>query len=90
MEPTLGPGDIAIYRRHAPATVKGDLVLFEHDGDLVVHRVAGVQNDGSLRTRGDANDALDVQPVAERCVRGHVVLVIPSGQAAGRLAALLD
>ncbi|MRR11615.1 signal peptidase I, partial [bacterium] len=58
MEPALSPGDLALYRRTAPDLRRGDLVLFEHEGGLVVHRVAGVQRNGALRTRGDANTTL--------------------------------
>lgn len=89
MEPALTPGDIAVYRREVPEVVRGELVVFEHDGTLVLHRVAGVLNDGSLRTRGDANEFLDAVPVVDNKVRGRVVLVLPTGQGARRLAALL-
>ncbi|MHB1323822.1 MAG: signal peptidase I [Coriobacteriia bacterium] len=89
MEPTLTPGDIAVYRRDVPEVVRGELVVFEHDGTLVLHRVAGVLNDGSIRTRGDANESLDAVPVVDHKVRGRVVLVLPTGRGAQRLAALL-
>lgn len=86
MEPALYAGDLAVYARRGQPCRRGDLVLFEHDGGLVVHRVAGVQRDGSLRTRGDANEALDSLPVDEDAVRGKVVLVLPMGRIASRLA----
>lgn len=90
MEPTLSAGDLAVYARRGPMCRQGDLVLFEHGGGLVVHRVAGVQRDGSMRTRGDANDSLDPEPVPSEDVRGKVVVVIPAGKLASRLAASLD
>ena len=90
MEPALIAGDLVVYRRSEPDLRRGDLVLFEHEGGLVVHRVAGVQRNGALRTRGDANDALDALPVEPDAVRGEVVLVVPAGRAASRLAACLD
>lgn len=86
MEPALFAGDLAIYARRGITCRRGDLVLFEHDGGLVVHRVAGTQRDGSLRTRGDANESLDALPVEEDAVRGKVVLVLPMGRVASRLA----
>lgn len=90
MAPALVPGDVVVYRRHGLLFERGDLVLFEHAGSLVVHRVAGVRRDGSLRTRGDANERLDSAPVKRDDVRGRVVLVVPSGLVAARLAALAD
>lgn len=88
MAPALMPGDVIVYRRHAPQFERGDLVMFEHNGGLVVHRVAGIQRDGSLRTRGDANERVDAAPVQRDSVRGCVVLVLPTGRAAARLAGL--
>jgi signal peptidase len=88
MQPALTPGDLLVYRRHQPRLEHGELVVFEHEGSLVVHRVVGVFRDGSLRTKGDANERLDADPIAEDAVRGEVVLVIPCGSAAARLAAL--
>jgi signal peptidase I len=90
MQPALSAGDVVIYRRHVDGLRRGDLVLFEHGGSLVVHRVAGVRRDGSLRTRGDANRTLDAQPVPTDDVRGRIVLVIPAGRVASRVAALTD
>ena len=89
MEPTLSAGDIVVYRRTATHLARGDLVLFDHGGSLVVHRVAGVQRDGSLRTRGDANESLDVLPVAPEAVRGQVVVVVPAGRFTSEVAARL-
>ena len=83
MRPALHPGDVLLYRRIGATPAAGDLVVFDHAGALVVHRVAGVLRGGGLRTRGDANRAPDAEPVKADDVRGEVVLVVP----AGRLAA---
>jgi len=88
MEPAVSAGDFVVYRRVAIGPDQGDLVVFEHGGTLVVHRVAGLLRDGSIRTRGDANRFADMLPVEETAVRGEVVLVLPSGALASRLAAL--
>lgn len=90
MEPALSAGDVIIYQRARVSAGWDDLVVFEHRDSLVVHRVAGVLRDGSLRTKGDANRILDAEPVADGEVRGVVVLVVPFGKAALRLAALAD
>jgi len=87
MEPVLHAGDLIVYRRTGAVLAEGDLVVFEHRGSLVVHRVAGVLRDGALRTRGDANDAVDAEPVSASAVRGEVVLTVPAG---GMMASLAD
>lgn len=88
MSPALSPGDIIVYRRMGVRLAQRDLVVFEHDGTLVVHRVAGLLRGGRLRTRGDANATLDPLPVDRANVRGEVVFVVPSGKAATGLARL--
>ncbi len=80
MRPTLYPGDLIVYTRVAAEPQRGDLAVFAHDGDLVVHRVVRVKPDGSLRMRGDANTAADVEPVDRNDIRGVVVAVVPAGR----------
>ncbi len=87
MEPALFPGDLIVYRRIGIAPDRGDMIVFEHRGVLVVHRVAGLLREGALRTHGDANSSLDSDPVAPDSVRGEVVAVVPAGRIAGDLAA---
>ena len=90
MEPALSAGDVIVYRRPGAVWQRGDLVVFEHQGSLVVHRVAGLLRGGALRTRGDANESLDVDPVELDDVRGKVLVVVPAGRFAAWLAASLD
>lgn len=86
MEPALWAGDLIVYRRVGMVPDRGDLIVFEHGGTLVVHRVAGLLRDGSVRTRGDANDTLDASPVDKEDLRGEVLLVVPAGRLATGLA----
>jgi len=88
MEPALSPGDVIIYRRVSPRLATGDLVVFQYAGGLVVHRVVGVMRDGTLRTAGDANDTADMTPLESTAVRGEVVLVLPLGHLAEKVAAI--
>lgn len=90
MEPALSPGDIVVYRRSAQHPARGEMVLFEHGGGLVVHRVAGVERHGDVRTRGDANSSLDAEAVAIDDIRGTVVVVVPTGRVIEGLAAWLE
>ena len=86
MEPALHPGDVIVYRRYGASPRVGRLAVFEHRAALVVHRVIGTMADGALRTRGDANDTLDRDPVMPEAIRGEVVLVVPSGRLIHHLA----
>lgn len=87
MWPALHPGDVIVYRRYGAMPSVGELVVFEHGGSLVVHRVAALTRGGSLRTAGDANDAIDGEPVDRDAIAGTVVLVVPAGRLAGHLVA---
>lgn len=78
MEPGLVPGDVCVVRRGGRVR-SGDVALFEHKGQAVLHRVIGVGRDGSLRTRGDANPVADRDPVPPTGVRGCVVGVMRTG-----------
>jgi signal peptidase I len=90
MEPALHAGDLVVYQRRSARVRAGDMVLFEHGDALVVHRVAAVLRDGRLRTYGDANRSLDVDPVEPQSVRGRIVAVVPTGALVARLAALRE
>ena len=43
----------------------------------MVHRVAAVRADGTLRTMGDANETVDSTPVAPGAVQGVGQVVVP-------------
>ncbi len=90
MEPTLFPGDLIVYRRVAVEPARGDIVVFDHGATLVVHRIAEAGSDGTLRTKGDANEDPDVTPLERSAVRGEIVGVVPGGRALAKLAALED
>ena len=83
MEPELAPGDVVVYRRGGLLAGEGDIVLFDKEDWTggVLHRVIGLEPDGSLRTQGDANAAADRDPVTRGAVRGVVVAVMPLGKA---------
>ena len=88
MEPSVSSGDVIVYRRGATILEAGDLVVFEHRDALVVHRVAALLRDGTLRTRGDANPVADAVPLDASAVRGEVRIVLPTAGVLSRLAGL--
>jgi signal peptidase I len=59
MEPTIGRGDLIVVVP-PPATLEpGMIVTMSAEGRIVTHRVVEVSADGSLVTRGDANNTED-------------------------------
>lgn len=74
MEPTLSKGDL-IFVKQTDAIALGDIVVFQSDGMLVVHRVIGIDAD-TVRTQGDANNTAD--PMIEKtAIMGTVIGWIP-------------
>ncbi len=80
MNPTLYAGDVVVTSNVAVTSVKvGDIIRYQRDGDLIVHRVEQIYNDnGQLTfiTRGDNNNVED-EPVPASAYEGKVILKIP-------------
>ena len=51
----------------------GQPITFTHDGSLITHRYVGKNVDGTLVTKGDANDTIDASGVKLADVVGGVV-----------------
>ena len=74
MEPTLSIDDLIIIRETCDYELN-DVVVFETDSIVVVHRIVGY--DGELIiTKGDANNVCD-EPISEKRIIGEVVFVVP-------------
>ena len=76
MAPSLLAGDAVLIRSGANPIQEGDIVTFQREGQLVTHRVVGVES-GQLVTQGDANNAPDPWPVPLSAVEGVYVLRLP-------------
>ena len=75
MEPTYSKGDILFVKQLAQYAA-GDVVVYESEGILVVHRV--IQVEGNINTtQGDANNTPDA-PFDASCIKGAVVGCIPA------------
>lgn len=77
----LNKGDAAIYERYDDQTVtEGQVIAFEKDGVVVVHRVVDIQIiNGQKRyfTKGDANDDIDAGFIYDSSILGIVNFKIP-------------
>ncbi|MBI2445827.1 signal peptidase I [Candidatus Micrarchaeota archaeon] len=76
MAPALTRGDWVLLKTESAYDV-GDVVVFSRDDSVYVHRVTFVASDGSYRTRGDANVAVDGWIVPHGSVQGTVAFRIP-------------
>ena len=74
MEPTLSKGDL-IFVRKAEELHTGDIVVYQSDNMLVVHRIITLYGD-TVVTQGDANNAAD-DPIDVSQVKGVVRFHIP-------------
>ena len=81
MSGELNVGDIAIFEQYDdPTIVEGQVIVFEKDGAVVVHRVVDIQTiNGRTRyyTKGDANEDLDAGFLYKTDIVGHVNYKIP-------------
>ena len=90
MEPTYHLGDLLFVRTDASPDV-GDVTVFHIPADepgagsLVVHRVIGRHEDGTLMTQGDNRTTPDPFHIGPTDVVGSPVLALPHG---GRLIGL--
>jgi len=79
MRPALAAGDLVLVDRAVTPGI-GDIALLRVRGHgPVLHRVVGIDEEGRLETKGDANRIADVRPVERRDTRGVVVRVVPVG-----------
>ncbi len=84
MRPALEPGDMIISKHTTPENIAvGDVITFRGRGNmLITHRVTEIlRSEGFLmfRTKGDANNVEDDNPVSQNQLVGIQVLRIPYG-----------
>ena len=60
MHPEFDAGDLVIVKKYKSENPleKGEIVVYQDENDLVIHRVVKVE-DGMVTTQGDANNAAD-------------------------------
>jgi signal peptidase len=83
MEPTLPVGCLAVISPVEPASIKiGDIIAFHPTADpkvTIAHRVVEIIEGTSLsfRTKGDANDAADMDSVPAANLVGRITWDVP-------------
>jgi signal peptidase I len=87
MRPALQRGDIVVFRRGSRGVGLGSMVVLGGPGHEYVHRVIAISLPGRIMTKGDANPIADREPTGTVSVRGRVVITVPTGALARRLAA---
>ena len=74
MEPEFSKGDLIIVKETEDFGLN-DIVVFESDNSLVVHRIVGM-GENEIVTKGDANNVED-KPITREDVLGKVLFWIP-------------
>lgn len=76
MSPAIPPRSAVVVTKDAVPAV-GDVITYEHDGALVTHRLVGIDADGTLVTKGDANESADPWGTRRSDVVGVVTSHVP-------------
>lgn len=81
MTGSINKGDAVIYETYDGEPIsEGEVVIFDSDGDAVVHRVVKIERiNGECRyyTKGDANDSLDSGYITDTDIIGTVAVLVP-------------
>lgn len=78
MEPSVPKGSLAVtLPLGASGPAEGDIVAYGAGENVVVHRVQTVGEDGSVTTKGDANDDADPVPVDPAAIVGRLLFSVP-------------
>ncbi|WP_166806465.1 signal peptidase I [Cryobacterium serini] len=76
MAPTISSASVVIVE--ADHYEVGQVVTFRRAGDRTTHRLVAVNDDGTLTTKGDANDTIDPFTVPAADVIGGVTASVPN------------
>ena len=74
MNGTINKGDVVLLDKKKATYEEGDIIAFEQDGVVVVHRIVSInEDDGNFtyKTKGDANNSIDQWEVKESSIVGH-------------------
>jgi signal peptidase I len=78
MSPAVRTGDVVHVGPPSGELSPGNVVVFrDHDDQLVTHRITEVLDDGTYRTKGDANRSVDSSPLRSEQVVGVGRVLVP-------------
>ncbi len=77
MKPSINPGDVVVLRHISSSPQVGDVVTYKMGNAFITHRVVEAYQNGSVVTKGDANDAPDPYLVPPSAILGKVWLRVP-------------
>ncbi len=79
MTPKINKGDAVVMRKITDKTVikKGEIVAYQKDKKVIVHRVYKINKNGTFVTKGDANNTPDKSAVKRKQIKGVVKFKIP-------------
>lgn len=80
MMPTLRVGDVVVATDRGETAIAPDTIVVYVDprkGDLVTHRIVGVNPDGTYTTKGDTNGRPDPEPIPAENIRGEAMWIVP-------------
>ena len=76
MEPEISINDLAVIVKQKEYVLNDVITYVSQGGSLITHRIVNSTEEGFV-TKGDFNNAEDIDPVAPEQVVGKVVWVIP-------------
>ena len=76
MDPTIPPRSAVVVTKDVEPRI-GDVITYDHHGALVTHRLVGINPDGTLQTKGDANKTPDAWGTPRSDVVGVVTSHVP-------------
>ena len=76
MEPSFQTGDLAITQRQ-PSYAVGDIVAFETEGGMVIHRIVGGDAPSGYQVKGDNKELPDLWRPRPDSIVGKVWLWVP-------------
>lgn len=77
MEPLIKTGDVVLVQDVDHLVGKGTVVAYDDGNGIVMHRVVGVDADGTYTTKGDANAVPDSTSVSQSQIVGQGRLLVP-------------
>ena len=72
MHGTIDKGDVVLIDKKNTKYKVGDVLAFNYNGTVIVHRIVEVNKDNTYITKGDANNGKDNWTVNNRMIKGKV------------------